>query len=618
MRPYIAPAVLALAFSCAALASVPAGAMSTAQERDWGRDVAREVIAEDGRLEDPLLERWVDGVGRNLLAHAVRADVLYTFTVVDSEEVNAFSVPGGFIFVDAGLLNFVHSDDELAAVLGHEIGHVERRHIVTISQKAKALEIVLDIARIVAPALNRFGDLAGELALYKISRVDELQADQYGLRLMTEAGYDPDGMVSFLKRLETVHPGHKSLLGRYFETHPALRDRVAHLSGYPELDRPAPNALLAQGIRDAERGEYLAARQKFGRALSAEPGNALAQSRQRQVETIFDAPITGARIDGAEVDALRRRAEADVIAAQRSGDAVKAQLALATKDVDNYERYLEHLGYYVDPQSREGIARGGRLDRILSGQVRVGRYMDHSYDQTSQAEAEAQDIAEAALTLAKDVRARLDRPDPSSPIDAARFGALLNRAEDAIRRSAAAAVAIRGAIAVGWQSGKAVSAFLDAFDQVSDYKGGDMKPADYHKLHAPLRAALVAARSAATAADRASAMLNDAQTEEVLDRIDMLAVDATPARASAFAALLSKRFGVEAAETLRALRAVGSPGDVAVAAVIAAERQMPLEQVVASMSLANGDPVRYASSLGLRAETLQLELGMVWLSYASG
>jgi len=608
--------VPALAFAAAMLTSSPAAAMNTQQERDWGAQISREVIAEQGVLPDPLLSTWVDRVGRSLVAHAIRSDIRYTFTVVDSEEVNAFSVPGGYVFVDAGLLNFVHSDDELAAVLGHEIGHVERRHIVTLDEKAKALQIIFDVAGLFAPGVSRFGDLAGDLILFKLSRVDELQADQYGLMLMSDAGYDPQGMVEFLRRLQRIDPEHKSLFGRYFETHPALGDRVNHLRGYPALDRPTPDALLARALHDADEGEFFAARQRVDRVLAQRPNDSIALDERAKLAALFGAIPNAAA--GKGLSELTARAQDDVAAALADGDAVKARLKLADRDLDDYLQYLESMYYYVDPQARLGIARGGRLDRILTGQAQIGQYLDHSYDQVGQSIAEAQDVADADVKLQKDLLARVQRPDPGAPLDSPQMVVLLSRAEAAHAEALRAADAARGAMAVGWTSGKTVLAFLHAFDDVSNYKGGDVHDADFRKLRVPLYEGLVAAKNAAAAGDTAARLLNDAQSLETQDRIDLAAPEATPKRSRAFAAVLAQRTGLDDGDLARAHAVLADAADEAAAAIIAAERGRSAEAVADDMRRKHMRATDYADSVGIRGETLQLELGLVWLAYSDG
>lgn len=590
--------------------------MSSQRERDWGADVSRQIIAANGRLDDPLLQRWVNRIGERLARNAQRSDVTYTFNVVDSEEVNAFSLPGGYVFVDAGLLNFVHSDDELAAVLGHEIGHVEKRHIVKLNNDIKIAQIAVELARVLLPATSRFGDLAAELALYKISRIDEMQADQLGLRLMTKAGYDPDGMTAFLGRLGELHPQHKSLFGKYFETHPALPDRVKHLAGYPELDRPAEPTLVAQAIADENEGEYVMARAKLKRALDAQPNDEVAKSHAATIDALRSADPPARPLEAKESAALRTRMARDLDTARRVAAAVKYRVGLGEKEGEQYELYLERLGYFVDPQSRRGIPRGNRLDRVLDGQTRMGRSMDHSYDAAATALTTVQDQADGDVKLLQTLQKRLDSPDTSAPLDVARMQRLLDRAEAAHHLALEGADGARAAFAAGWQAGKAVDAFMTAFDHVGDYKGGDMRPQDYRGLRPPLRVALLAAKDASATADAALSLVDQSQALQLMDRIDMLGLDATPQRQAALARVLAQRLGVDAGDFTQAAGGL-TPAEVVVAAVAAAENGTALRAEAQSLR-SSGDPVAFANAAHVRSETLELELGLVWLSFSDG
>lgn len=583
-RLFLTAAALCCAWQlCAA---PPASAMTTQQERDWGRGVAHSVMAQQGRLDDPLLQRWVDRVGASLVGHSVRDTLPYTFTVIDSEEVNAFSLPGGYVFVDAGLLNFVHSDDELAAVLGHEIGHVERRHVVTLTEKARALEILLDVAGLFAPGISRFGNIAGNLTLYKLARVDELQADQYGLMLMSQAGYDPEGMVSFLSRLEQDAPHPNRPLQRFFETHPAVPDRVAHLKGYGPLDQPAPDALLEQAMHDARSGQYYSAREKLARLTN--PTTALAREYQDKLAAIFaGSPALAPSASGSPPPA--------------SGP-LAASLHLAALDRAAFEKLIDSLDYSVDPQSLDSLGNGSHTFRILSGQVRAGRYFDHAFDQIAQTLVEAPDCEAAAQRLV------------AAPGLSAKARALARNAGSGCARSVQAA---RGAMAVGTHSAVVMRRFLDAFDSVSDYKGGDMHPEDYHRLHAPLRAALLAARSAATSADVASGMLNDAKAALIVAHLDSFDPLRQPASTTSFNELLQQRFGADPAALRHAAHAGLDAGQLAIAAIVAGESGRPLGAVARQLASAQS-ATEFATAAGVRPETLQLELGLVWTAYSDG
>ena len=161
-----------------AICPAPAMAMSTQQEIEMGRAYDQQIVESSVIESDPLLNQWVQGVSQKLWAETARKDVPYNIKIIDDDTINAFSTMGGYIYVDSGLLDFVQSDDELAGVVGHETGHIERRHSVTMQTKASILGLILGIASMFSPFIYNFGNLLQAGALAKMSRVDELQADR--------------------------------------------------------------------------------------------------------------------------------------------------------------------------------------------------------------------------------------------------------------------------------------------------------------------------------------------------------------------------------------------------------------------------------------------------------
>src|ERR1700736_2262992 len=263
----------------------PAAAMSTAKEISLGQSINQQIDDENVIVTDPFLTSWVNSIGTKLSANRYRQDITYRFEVLNSDEVNAFALPGGYMHADMGLLNFVGSDDELAAVLGHEMGHVERRHVVTLGQKNTILGILIGVLSILSPIAAALGGYGGDLVAYKFSRQDELQADQYGLLLMTRAGYDPHStvdMMSHLDKFEASDP--TSHADKAMLSHPPPKDRISHLMGYPELDNPSAEQTIVNAIHDEQEGRYSYARSRFQLALKKSPGNKIALSHLGQVE----------------------------------------------------------------------------------------------------------------------------------------------------------------------------------------------------------------------------------------------------------------------------------------------------------------------------------------------
>ncbi len=203
-----------------AICPAPALALSTQTEIQIGQETDKQITASSVIETDPLLNAWVGGISAKLWKQVARKDVPYNIKIIKSNDVNAFSTMGGYVYLYEGLLDFAQSDDELAGVIGHETGHIERRHAVTMQAKAQGLNLLFGILSLFSPLVYRFGNLAQAGIMAKMSRVDELQADQYGLLLMSRAGYDPQSNVSFMRHLGTLADEHSDLVTKYLQDHP--------------------------------------------------------------------------------------------------------------------------------------------------------------------------------------------------------------------------------------------------------------------------------------------------------------------------------------------------------------------------------------------------------------
>jgi MAF protein len=201
---------------------------STDKEVQMGQAIAKQVEKEYKLADDPLIQNRVEDIGRKIAAVCDRKDIDYTFKVLDDEEVNAFALPGGFVYVNKGLIDHVSSDDELAGVLAHEVGHVVARHSI---KKLQALQgySILRILLVAAPGQGEVGaaaDTAFTQLLLGYSREDELLADQLGARYTKLAGFDPRGMISFLEKLQEINRRKPARPLSYFRTHPFVPDRI--------------------------------------------------------------------------------------------------------------------------------------------------------------------------------------------------------------------------------------------------------------------------------------------------------------------------------------------------------------------------------------------------------
>ncbi len=210
--------------------------MTKEGEREIGEEAAKEVEETMGLTDDPKLAAYVEAIGQRLAKHSPRQDVQYHFYVVDMVEPNAFALPGGFVYVSRGLLAVANSEDELAGVVGHEIGHVAARHSVRRISAAAPFAIVAGVTGgIVGLVSDTLGDavaavpsFAGSVFLAPYSRDQEREADGVGVEMMAKAGWDPMGLSEFLHTLERET---ELMLGEkrqasFFDSHPATPERV--------------------------------------------------------------------------------------------------------------------------------------------------------------------------------------------------------------------------------------------------------------------------------------------------------------------------------------------------------------------------------------------------------
>jgi predicted Zn-dependent protease len=203
--------------------------VSEAQEIAMGRDYDRQVVASIGLYPDSGLQRYIQQFGQRLAATSERPNLPWTFRVVDDPVVNAFALPGGFIYVTRGILAHLSSEAELAGVVGHEIGHVTARHSVSQMSKQQLAQLGLAVGAIASPELGRYAGLASQalgVLFLKYSRDNESQADELGLRYLRRAGYDPREMphvFEMLTRVSQAQGGGR--VPEWLATHPNPENR---------------------------------------------------------------------------------------------------------------------------------------------------------------------------------------------------------------------------------------------------------------------------------------------------------------------------------------------------------------------------------------------------------
>lgn len=196
-----------------------------------GKQVAQQVEQSSRLIQDPVVVNYVNKVGQNIVRNS-DAKVPFTFHVVDSPTVNAFSLPGGFVFVNSGLILRASDEAELAGVMGHEIAHVDACHGAKQATKQTIAQLAMIPLSIMLPygwagyGIYEGVSTAVPLAFLKFSRTDEAQADFLGLEYMYKAGYDPNAFISFFEKIEAEERRQPGTIAPIFETHPPTPQRM--------------------------------------------------------------------------------------------------------------------------------------------------------------------------------------------------------------------------------------------------------------------------------------------------------------------------------------------------------------------------------------------------------
>ncbi len=257
LTPMLAAAITACAMN-PATGKKEVSLMSEAQEVALGQQMDPEIRREMGVYNDPELQRYVESVGKRLARQSERPELPWHFTVLDAPAVNAFALPGGYIYLTRGILPFLNDEAQLAGVLGHEIGHVTARHSAQQYTKATGAGIGLTLLSIFVPqarAVQGITEQALGVLFLKHGRDDELQADQLGVRYTAAADWNPAGVAGMLLALQRLDQASGSRKGvpNWLSTHPAPADRVQKIE--PAIQQA--RASMAGGPTETDRGAFL-------------------------------------------------------------------------------------------------------------------------------------------------------------------------------------------------------------------------------------------------------------------------------------------------------------------------------------------------------------------------
>jgi beta-barrel assembly-enhancing protease len=231
---------------------------SQQKEIQVGRQLALEVEQQAKMVDDELVTEYINRVGQNIVLHS-DAKIPFTIKVIDSDEVNAFALPGGFFFVNRGLILAADNESELAGVMAHEIAHVAARHAMENQGKAQAMNYgmlagIIFGGGIVSTVLQNGGGILGALGMLKFSRGAEEEADRLGVQYLYASGYDPTGMATMFEKLASQNKKKPGTLARLFSSHPQSLER-----------RDSSLALVA---RFPDKEEYIISTSEFQRVKS--------------------------------------------------------------------------------------------------------------------------------------------------------------------------------------------------------------------------------------------------------------------------------------------------------------------------------------------------------------
>jgi Zn-dependent protease with chaperone function len=397
-------------------------------EIELGRHAAGQIEKDLRLIEDAAITKYISELGQALVVRSGRKDIAYTFKVVNSPEINAFALPGGFIYVNRGLIETAETQNELAGVLGHEIGHVVARHG---AEQAARSGLVQSGLGILGGLLGRgnastIGQTAAQMVasgvFMKFGREAERQADQLGARMLYDAQFRPQGMVSFFERLAGLEKTQPNVVQKFFSSHPSPAERshnvselIATFTGKSEL--PADSTYFGdvkKRLAALPRPEVEAAKEAAAIAAVAQPpaepapeGRSRNLERDRQIAARF-APIFHQALGPApRFDYITNfdfdgdwRGDNNWNNAADQRFALKAYIYYSVFETRTH--FLIHYAAFHPRDYKGGEARGA----LLSQSMRLGVALGGQYDPTGRSSelvmAHENDLEGALVVAEKD------------------------------------------------------------------------------------------------------------------------------------------------------------------------------------------------------------------------
>jgi len=252
-----------VALGSAATVGACAPALTTQQEVQAGADYARQINQQLPILRDSYTNQYINQLGRQIAAQADPRGIPYTFYVVNSDVVNAFSIPGGYVYVNRGVIERADNVSQLAGVLAHEIGHVVERHGIQQAQRAQNANTLLSVLYGVLLRRNPSGveqagiQVGGSAVFAGYSRDAEREADRDAVTFMMRSGYSPNGLPQFFNKLQQEQQRNPSKVEQWFATHPMTAERVQNTQA---LINATPGANSTRLVTDTREFQNFRAR----------------------------------------------------------------------------------------------------------------------------------------------------------------------------------------------------------------------------------------------------------------------------------------------------------------------------------------------------------------------
>ena len=643
-----------------AICPAPVDATSTQTEVEMGRQEDEQIVDTSVVETDPLLNAYAQKIAGNLWKQVERKDVPYNIKVIKDSQVNSFATLGGYVYIDEGLIDFVQSDDEFAGVIGHETGHIERRHVLTSQSKLEGLNLLFGIASLFSPIIYEFGNLMEAGAFAKIERADELQADRTGLQLMSRAGYDPDNMKTMLQHLTILGDDHNDLVNKYLEDHPNPGARVNHLDGYPELDptKVTTEQKVVQAASDQERARYEYSSLQFEKILKTDPNNAeallglgqdqialgfpnkseltLAQAQQNgspETKALATQKIAALRAVEAQrvlltqpnLTGLRNQLAAAQASQQAANSEIAARRDQAKDQLKQMSSRIQAIQAEPQPFQNINIQHGSKVEAIYKNLMAMSRSLNSAMDDASQVIGGVGSLERNKESgLLKESNGILDEMQDTlnaNPIPSDHVAILpsypaifdeLRRADSDMIRSVDAA---RASLTTLDQSLGDLDELLRRLAYTSTNFRGDINQSDYAQIQQMMQKAMDGLNSGATEASQSAQLYNMARTRQISAHITLLGLGASPGRYQTLQYALQQRFGTDGIPYDEMIHKNITPGDVVVATILAADIKSTPDEIVDQMVSEHKSPVDLADEHGMHAWPLEIFTGLVYLDY---